>query len=443
MRSHLLLGLSIILICFSACKNDSSAGTNVIPDTHKVSLIQHNTEKVITYSIPDNPTNTRDIHLDNLSGNKFTSVVGSHDDPIFGKTVAGIYFDLEKENPEDDLGTSTALLDSVVLHVEIDNFYGDMSQMNQFDLYFLKDELGADQTLSSHTITLPSTPFSSYRFNLDSAANDSSKFDQVSNGTLDLHLNIDTFLTNRDSLFDHNLFDELRFYLVGSSSNYGAGLFKMLLKHNTKLGVYYSDTLIRIFDEDGNPDSTRSVERFFVPSENTSSLNTFQHDNSGTDVATAISTPNKTQGETLVYLQTMDAYQIKVELPDLKNLGNILISQAELEIELAVEDDIYPEPSQLILVADSSGNDLETIETLTTNNGSSENNSYFVGELENGKYSFNIGRYLQRVINGEYPNDGFYIRMENSHTFPTRIVLKGNNNTVPGIELKLKYTEIN
>lgn len=447
MKTTLSLFLVIVVIIFTGCKNDSSVGASIIPEEDKVQLTVDNSQKVIVYSVNDIPTYTRNNHVDSILIR--SSVVGSHIDPVFGKTIAGLYFELFSEVENSDLGTSTSKLDSIIFELRVNSFYGDIDAVNHFELYAMNESFSADNNFSDDFIAIDGTPLDVYDFTLNAntmpSVDDKSK--EMSSGVLRFKLDLADLLTD-DSIrtFNHDWFNELNFYLVGSGVDYGGGLFQVILEES-RLTMFGRDTSIVFTNEEGESSITDRIERSFVASNESNSLNIFRHNNIGSDLEAAINNPDTINGEALVYIQSMDAYRVKVDLREIKNLENLLISQAELSFEVGEENENYPLPEVLGLhLIDEDGLEIAFSDwnaIVYGSESSTYNGNYFGGELIDNKYTFNIARHVQEVIDGKEDRTAFYLRINYGHSFPSRLVLKGNNNTNSGVELKLKYTEIN
>jgi hypothetical protein len=142
----------------------------------------------------------------------------------------------------------------------------------------------------------------------------------------------------------------------------------------------------------------------------------------------------------------MGGLKTKIYFPYFKNLaskGNLIINQAQLVLSLNEDGtgtNQYGPHSRLTLAAArEDGSNAIIIDQL-------EGEAYFGGDFSttSKEYRFNITRHMQRLINGQVPEDyGLFILPSGSAVNANRTVLHGSNKEHPKhIKLILTYTKL-
>ena len=174
----------------------------------------------------------------------------------------------------------------------------------------------------------------------------------------------------------------------------------------------------------------------------------YTHNYIGSKILQAINT--STGNDSLVYVTGCAGVKGKLTIPGLSKLKNIIINSATLTFK----DINYPKdttglfgpPTNLLLTRyDSSSNLGYAIDDLIEGSPiyGLASSSYYGGiRGTDGSYTFNIARYLQKLINGTYSNKGFFVEMYNAAQRPYQVVLGGGNNFSKKIKLKIVYTKI-
>ncbi|MCB0479166.1 MAG: hypothetical protein KDC84_13440, partial [Crocinitomicaceae bacterium] len=114
-----------------------------------------------------------------------------------------------------------------------------------------------------------------------------------------------------------------------------------------------------------------------------------------------------------------------LEFPDLlaiKNQQGLIVNKAELIVptQFYPTDELFVPTNMFILFKDSTGQDL-LIPDYVNPDG-----AYYESE---GAYKFIITRYVQRVMTGEYQNNGLRITNSNFFSTATRAVFNGSQTT--------------
>ncbi|NJL73792.1 MAG: DUF4270 domain-containing protein [Saprospiraceae bacterium] len=149
---------------------------------------------------------------------------------------------------------------------------------------------------------------------------------------------------------------------------------------------------------------------FFVPYRTVRMVH-FEHDYENTLVDNALGEqPNRND---LAFVQGMAGVNTVITFNDLKDLENIVVNKAELELRVAVLDgsrnDIFPPADQLLLFEVKEDGTLELIEDFTLA-------AFSIADIEDAiggtlilnavdnqliRYSLNLSSHFQRIVKGE------------------------------------------
>jgi len=144
----------------------------------------------------------------------------------------------------------------------------------------------------------------------------------------------------------------------------------------------------------------------------------------------------------------MSGVKTKIEIPYLMNWndsGKIAINKAELVIKVnqdptyqMYELDTFAAPAALFLFGiDDVGANLLLPDYY-------EGSNYFGGTYNATKkeYRFNIARYIQRVLNGKYNNNGLYLLVSSGAITANRVVIGGGKPNAYKMKLNITYTKL-
>lgn len=333
-------------------------------------------------------------------------------DEEFGKTKAEIYFGLSPDIyiqhpfPKKD---SILVFDSVVLALSFSGIYGDTNAIQKFNVYEI-----------SNTAPFPTNY---YGYRIDTA-------DLPLKPTL-LGSKLVNFTTLNDSVYDRRKTDTVRlvnqlripldkslaarFRNYDTSNAYGSdsaftSYFKGLavkvdeagspLKNalayfnladtKTKLIFYY-----RVVNGSITTDTLTS--EFYFHNFNYHNINSIRR-TPGNNYAWYLNNTGPATDEK-IYLQTSPGSYASIKIPGLKNFSNRVIHRAELSLEVlpSIGNDKYAAPEMLALEAFDTAN--ARIITIPYDFSYSSNTpELFGGNLKNGKYVFNVARYVQSVV---------------------------------------------
>ena len=402
----------LFIFLLGACDNPGIIGLDVQPPGDNLNVSFSDTSTLITFTVREDSIQSDERGL---------NLLGSYDDPVFGKTFASIYtqFVLPSNNVNFGNGYTP---DSLIMTLAFSDYYGDLSSQQTLQVFQLSENIYVDSSYySTRDFTYNSTDLTP---NVKISP-------QNGDSVVIVKLN-DVLFTSSDSVFaDNNAF--LSFfkglYITTVTTTPGSAiLYFDLLSALTKLTLYYNDSLS--FD--------------FVIDDNSARINHFDHDYLGKSIFPS----DSIFGEDIVYVQAMSGVKTKILFPYLKNwVASQKIAVNKAELVLSVEggtDGTYKTPEKLFLlgIIDSIGKTFGITDLL-------EGESYFGGIYNsiNKEYRFNIARHVQEILKGSKTNDGLYLIILNlessgSAVSANRVVLKGGGNSTAKMKLNLTYTKL-
>lgn len=383
-------------------------------------------------------------------------IFGDYTDPIFGDAEAAIYAQLVLDFDEPDF--SNATFDSLVLIMQYDSAstYGDLEadpyglsifrisgDVDKESVYFSNSFFETEMT---PLVEVPSfTPMVTaedtipgiidYRFDTDG---DTIVLPPSLRITMPASLGEELMAYDEDIYTSStNFVEEFKGLFFEATSETNSLLsFDISTTSSSALILYYTedDTINRQYQYEFSP-------RFIQ-------YNAFKHDFSGTVVDDFID--DTVKGDSLLFAQAMSGTNIKVELPDIEQLGDIIVNKAELEFTVAIldEDDPvnYP-PMQNLVAATIDETDNLTFLALPDVVASGNFGGLLTDAIgPNGemiqKYSMNISGYLQDILD-DVEDPLIYLRAFPKQQQGSRVTIYGPGHSKYPMKLSLTYTKLN
>ena len=441
----LLLGFLLILAMFSCKKDPYEIGFDLLPPSDTLHVITTDTCTVEAFS----------VRQDSVRTDKTGSLImGSMMDPIFGKTTAGFYSQVNLSSEAVDFGVNP-VLDSLVLMLFYNGYYGDTLTRQNVKVYEISQDFVYDsvhfsnQRLATYPTVLADQDFipnitDSVLVSKEKAAphlriNLSKQTNYLGNKIL----NAPTSALASNSAF-------IKFikglYVTASPVSDKGAIFNFSIASGfSKMVVYFHN---------GNDPQDDSLN-FEMPL-NQNCARFIQVDHNGyldatQDLKRQILNHDSAQGANSLFLQGMGGVKIKLKFPYIKNLGKgkvIAINDAILQLKNMESDTtLSPPPTLTIVRQDSVGR----IGYLVDDN---EGSAYFGGTYDetNRSYFFRLSQHMQKVVQDAYSNHfDLYIMVNTpvqSFVTPNRIMINGTKPLVPGdnstrFQLKMTYTVLN
>jgi hypothetical protein len=410
----------LLIICgfafFNACKDENEVGLDLLPKSDHLSTVFTDTSTVITV------TKTEDsLKADELS----LQLLGSYGESVFGKSTASVYTQLTLSSIP-TFGTNP-VADSIVLTLAYSGYYGDTTAQQTLNIYTLTDDMHIDsgyysnKTFGYNPTAIATASYFPRPNTKDSASNAYLKI------TLSKQL-ADSIISQNASVFsaNSNWLNYFKGLFIKSEDVSGNGAISYFNFFNSKVTLYFKDSTL--------------VSKSYDFSLQGARLNYFSHDYSGSDVGLQLA--DSTAGDSLNYLQAMAGVKTKISFPFLKHFldsGQIVVNRAELKIESSTPIVLpYSLPAKLLLVTtDNTGTSIFPIDYY-------ESSGYFGGDLNSDgiTYTFNIGRQLQRYLNGTVNNADFELVISGSGVMANRLIIKSGKNVSSRMKLSFFYTKL-
>jgi hypothetical protein len=415
---------SLIFLSFTSCKNSEEIGLNLTPPGDRFKYHVDSTT-VISAST---------LKQDSLTSEKRTSsLLGCMNDPIFGRSTANLLTQLRLSSNDVDFGTNPQI-DSALLLLKYQGYYGDTTQLQSMRIYELTENLFFDSTYYSN---LNVTGF----YDHGVTVGDFSYYPVPSRDSLLIPLSADfgnkllhtdtANLSNNDVwlTFFKGLYFESQPVEQGGSIVYFD-----FTGGKSRLTLYYHNDL------------NDSLKYEVVINSNCTWVNLFNHNYSGTPIANQINDSINNHPE--AYLQSMGGLRthLKLELPDsIMNQVNTGITINKAELIITIPDDptagSFGRPKSLRVYNTGVNNKNEFIDDLMLGE------TYYGGTFSDktSTYRFNIGRHIQNILHPnpdlQIANTGLLLVITDERTSGNRMILK--NGMVPGgMKLVITYTPV-
>ena len=324
------------LFCFTNCKKkDDDFGLNVQPQSDALNVSVNDTTQLLTWTVLSDSVKT-----DEITG---SSMLGSYVDPVFGKVQSQIFSHLRLESQIDfrpiggDL--DSIVLDSVVLYLALDGVYGNLDPQT-IEVYQLAENIYNDSDYYSNTTTAieatnlvegnglvtPGISGAGYvagtlveesilRVPLSLANFAQPIVNESGNGSLSGNDDPGQFVEWFKGL-------NIKVNNPGQSTNEGGICYVDLLSPNSKVTLFYRDTM-------GTDHDTIAFDFNF--NSNCARYHSVDFDKSGTQIEASIA--DTTLGQFNYYLQALGGLKGKIAFPNLIDYvqgGKVLVNKAEL-----------------------------------------------------------------------------------------------------------------
>ena len=361
-------------------------------------------------------------------------VLGNLNDPNFGNTYAGTYAQCRITSNNISFGDSLLGLDSVVLVLKYNGMYGNFT--NPIGLLVFEVNQNMVDSISYHTndafqVNIPAIG------KVDNYVPDLTDSVHLFNGDYPPHLRIrlsDAFgnkilHADTNTLRDNTAFLNLckGLYVTTNPLSVGNGLVYLdLLSVISGVTLYYHNSI---------SDSLS----YNIPISGVA-VNHFDNIYSNTSVYNSVNNPNL-NGEEKMYLQAGVGVKGKIFIKDLDSLPKkIAVNKAELILTQSGTDTSYLAPSVLDLFRIDNAGQAQRLEDdgLISYGGVKVSETLSDGTTVN-RYRFNIRKYFQKLVEGIYSNNGFYLQTISANSNSERVVIT-NTSTDKNYQVSLIIT---
>lgn len=466
----LLAAVSSLVIYTSCAKLDTTTlGTDLIPAVDNI----HTFQTILN------------VQTDNLLMNDSTRMFNQDypigviaNDPEFGKTAAATYFTLEPTvfGTYPFLKKDSVVIDSLILSLAFTSQYGDSNSVQTFEVREI-DQSASFLKTEVYKINHPEFPtvpnlLGSKQVNF-LTLNDSVRYANYKDTVKTLNelripldtnfarrfINYDTTVFRNDSIFKTRFKGfELKVNEAASPLMSSLAYFSLTNNDRTKMTFYCRvmrngkwDTISPKFVFSNDPRAT-IINR----TPGGAYLTNLQNGSSGNDE--------------LLYIQSNPGSYAKLTIPGIDTMNNRVIHLAELIAEKipSAGENVFAPPKYLFLDAlNSAGDTAYTIrhDFIPSDQEPGYDVSVFGGGYNNGRYVFNISRYIQKIVTNHEQNyslrlyapfsaEPYYINGNGAvSSTPTyilinkpigsgRVVLGGGANATKPLRLRIIYSKI-
>jgi parallel beta-helix repeat protein len=399
----IILSFIIAFACKKKDESPSVIGLDVQPESDLVGITV--TDSVSVF-----------MHTEQVNGirtyNDQYKFLGSNQDPIFGRTDASIYTNFSIPNNLSNVTFgANPVLDSAEIVIRFTGeSLGNASTNLQYQVHVLNQKLDAETSYSSTTtVPMSASTVSSYIGNVKPRGGFPCLVVPLDNNLAEYILKTNSNLVNNTAFL--NAYKGL--YITSSNSTLGvpgSGAIRRCDLDDDLSGI-------NLYYHDGNSaDSKGQKFQFVFKGIDALRYNYIKHNYTSGATQNLFDqlSGNEAAGNANLYLNAFGGTRVKVELPYIQNFKdsqNVSISRAELIIKV---DELkspysfnYKYPSTLALIANSSdGTEQLVYDQLEVSDFGKYGGNY---DSTKRQYVFNIARQMQKIINGEITNYGFYL----------------------------------
>ncbi|MDQ3141348.1 MAG: DUF4270 domain-containing protein [Bacteroidota bacterium] len=448
----LFAGLLLITL-FIQCNEPLDLGSDIISEEWL------NAKGVDSFKFKLFPYKYDSITTANPSGSLLRFPVGFMDDPIFGHSESGFASQL-RFAPDKNLSILKFPIDSIILSIRYDTsfFYGDANVPMNIEVFQLEDSLDPNRTYYADFKPKFGAKKIGGLNQYTPNKKDSVKFQfnrEIISSYAQIRIPIDTgiFMSQLRDLNQNDsvLLDVNKFV----KKYFGIAVIAIAGNQHISFNVEHPDSRLTVFYQTGTSDSTHGQFSFNM-NELAVKLPFYHHDYTGTPVAQFIL--GALPADSVSFIQGLNGYDTRLEMPYDPNLKGLFINYAVLELIVASPSSdnlsIYPPIPYLLLQDLSTGKPIPISDVSRALSGSAQNFNgsdfkvFFGGTPvkfnENGidryKYSMNLTNHFQQQYR---MGKGLNLRI--SPVFKTeaadRVVIFGNGNVNIASKLKLTFSQ--
>ncbi len=433
--NHWLIFITLILIVLTGCEEQSSIGVEVLPDGDLIS-VRNTIQETRSYTFSEDS-----IRTDEAS----SSLLGSFTDSLFGNTTIDFATQYRLFGFPDFRYNATA--DSITLYLYYRIIYGDTITPQKFRVYELKDGLDPD-AIYQQDVDLKSMAYDKLlgeyeytpRIRLDSTSQDT--FYQLIKIPLDMSLAEKLISADSLDMVNNDVFLEYFKGLLIESEKVDQQGGTILSLELLQRGNFDGSALALFYHNDSLKSELGGDSALYNPyiiSNFSARVNRIVHDYTQTPFYDNLN--SEAVQDSQVYVQATGGLKSRIlidELSSWRDSVNIGVNKAELVFQIdttASQVHKFPPPAQMLFtVVDSTGAERLPVDYVF-------NPAFYGGGLNSDyTYRFTITQHLQRIIDGDAQNLGFYLTPAQKNNQANRAVIKGSTSAT-GIKLIITYSK--
>ncbi len=429
------------LFIYSCAKSPKKIGAKIMPEDSKLNVARTDTTSVYAYTVLSDS-----VRSDELSFNYFGSLL----DPEFGTVTAGIYTQFSISSLDHDFGPNP-VLDSLVLQMAYQGYYGDTNVSLTFHAYELNELMEFDEEYYSNLeLQHDFIDYGDFVFQphpndstteVDSIANDTLRIGAVERFNLGLTntaladklLNADSAAMSSSEEF-RNFFKGL--YLTVSEVNSDGCLVRFNL-NDSKSGLilYYKN------------DTADSLRYGYTVSSVSPRVGKYMHNYStaSQEIQNQVINGDTSLGQQKFYVQGLAGLRGLIKFPHLiqwARKGKYALNEVKLIFSGFEAEPYLDAPAALFLVKRNADNTQEILEDQY------QGASYFDGEYKSStnEYVFRITNHIQNLLlDTTQVDNGLFVYTNGSSLNPKRFIFNGNqpqSDTLSPFRLEIIYTDL-
>ncbi len=447
MKKKSLFFTIVLGVAFVSCEK-ATVGEDLIPDNDKLNVRYTDTVKLVSKTIRETKVRSDRLLINHLGS--MDEGIAFPANNLFGKTTSRIAAEigLPTGGFTDTIGGY--ILDSAILTLNLNSFYGDSSSAQSFVVYEQTETLDKNEIhYSNASIGAGSDEIG----RINDFVFEPSRFNNSDNEQflkIDLSSSFGNSLLDQIGTTNFESNEDFEAYLPGlmivpdTTVSFGTGIAEILLNSSTtNLTLYYKNSL---------DSSLTSVFPLTIGGFN---VDLYTHNYQGAEIKAVLDAG--INGEAISYIQGLAGVNTNVEFPNIEALNGAVILKAELQITQIhdASNETFEEPTRLFVLQKTDSTD-QSISDFSFF-GSAHFDGFPIDSMIDGNrvsiYKANISDYLQDVIIGKIENNGLVITNNTAQTttggivnsslyFPNRVKFGGSNNVSDNYKLKLllKYS---
>ena len=470
------------LFLYTACGTDpTDIGNGLIGDDE---LLQSSASDTTTLWASTKQTDTVYTSSYYTTGR---NLLGGLNDPIFGKSTAGIYAQAYMLSTNFSPDLDSAVVDSIVLALRYENgssVYGDGSSLHTIYAYEVIEPLGSAATTRYNNSEFAYDPVPlGYATHVKFAPGDSiylNNYVKIGGGDT---VKYETQPVKSAPQIRVRLSDEFGYALLGrggtntlQSNETFQSFFKGLYistsgGNSVSFLDFDNSSYIALYYRNGNAPDKRGKSFVMSLSGSTSAVcNHYTHNYANTPVEAALSSTDPNNGQETCYLQGMGGTQIDITLPHITAWNDYIVNRMELEMTVLPDmdsDGIFSAPPASIPLATDTtlvedvmaifGIDTtQTLQQLGYYTGTGTSPIKRIKETDDSgneivRYKINLTRYMPSLSTGRFTKLRLVVRgnfynaisaARHSSNFPYRAVIGGPQHPQYPMRLNILYTEV-
>ena len=416
-----------LFFCFTACKKTGEL-------TPAFSEGDLNARYTDTITVRTTTLYDDSIRTDETS----RSLFGVFNDPVFGITKASFYTQTSLSTTDLQFPAG-AVMDSMVLELTYDKYYGRSGQSIKLQVFELSEALSIDEDYYSYStlgILTPAVGIKTFVPDLtDTLSSDTTNYVPKVRVKLDQAF--------ADKIFNHGSFSSNEefieffkgFHVMPDTTSLPAPGEGVIVNFNI---LSSTSNLLLYYHFPSGDGGIQNEEYEFAINSGSSRFSHFSHDYSGTPIPAAV----QNQQAEVSYIQPMGGLTTRIEFPYLESLTrerNITVNKAELLITVnAGSNDEFAAPDRLVALSRNEEGENVFLPDFF------EGTEYFGGNLDinSQTYRFNIARYIDQLINEKSTSEPLYLIVSGSAVTANRLILNSGKHPTAKIKLRLTFTQL-